>query len=366
MCEKSNILTVMDVTLFFLIFIIIIFFILLFFLWRWQQRTVANLVDLVFARSIKLISDQHQEVMQAEKDRIQKDLAKQQANVTSMLERLENSLKERDESILNSEKERVASFSQLSTQLKTQQESLSELKISTSKLSELLSHNQVRGQWGESIILDLLKANGLVKGVHFVTQQNIENTSLRPDVTLLLPEKTTIAVDVKFPLAQLAHLQHANDQDKKQLQKNFAQAVSLHVKKVAEYIQPAHGTLDFAVLFIPSEMVFSYIHQELPEVIALAMKERVLLVSPSTLLVVALMIRESFKNFVLSDNLREALQALELFLEEWKKQQDLFQSHGRALDTLQRSYEELAGVRTRQLEKRINLIRKATKGILNE
>lgn len=334
-------------------------------LYRWQHQVIPHLLEELFLKSAGLVSDQHRSLMSSEQARIQSDLERQHKSIESMVHRIESTFKERQYLLQQSEKDRSASFATLTEQLQEQRKAVDQLQFSTGKLAELLDHNQMRGQWGETMIEDLLQANGLVEGTHYQRQRIISGTDLIPDISLLLPEKASISIDVKFPFAELITLQNSKtDAEKKQAIKKFGQLVSVHIKKVAEYIQPEHGTLDFSILFIPSEMVFSFINQELPETVQLAMRERVLLVSPFTLIVVALTIRESYRNFLLSDTLREAAVSLESFIGEWKKSKESWEKHGKLLTQLQRSYEEITGARARQLERKVALIEKANKGVL--
>lgn len=336
-----------------------------FLLTRWQQQEAPKMLEQLFARSAGLVSQQNQVLLSSEQERIQADLNRQSRQVENLVKRVEVAIEAKQQEFLHSEKERAASYGSLAAQLEEQRKAVGELQISTKKISELLDHNQSRGAWGESLIEDLLRTNGLIEGTHFVRQKMIEGTELKPDISLLLPEKAKIAVDVKFPLAELIALQKAeNSVARKDLIKRFGTTITNHVDKVAEYIQPTHNTLDFSILFVPSEMVFSFINQELPMVVDYAMKKRVLLVSPFTLIVVALTIRESYRNFLLSDTLRQAAASLQGFMVEWQKSKESWEKHGRLIGQLQKSYEEVTGARARQLEKKAALIEKANKGTL--
>lgn len=332
---------------------------------RWQQKEAPKMLEQLFAKSATLVTQQNQSLLSREQDRIQADLEKQSRQMEGLVRKFETTLEQKHQELKVTEKERAASYANLVAQLEEQRRAVGELQISTKKITELLDHNQSRGAWGESIIEDLLTANGLVEGTHYVRQRMIDGTQYKPDISLLLPEKATIAVDVKFPLAELISLQKAgSEENRKSLTKKFGETISLHIDKVSEYIQPTHNTLDFSIMFIPSEMIFSFINQELSAVVNHAMQKKVLLVSPFTLIVVALTIRESYRNFKLSDTLRQAATSLQGFMVEWEKSKEAWQKHGKLLDQLQRSHEEIVGPRARQLEKRAMQIDRANKGAL--
>ncbi len=332
---------------------------------RWQQQEAPKMLEQLFARSASLVSQQNQALLSGEQERIQADLNRQSRLVENLVKRVETAIESKQREFLLSEKERATSYGNLAAQLEEQRRVVGDLQTSTKRISELLDHNQSRGAWGETIIEDLLRANGLIEGTHYVRQKLLEGTELKPDISLLLPEKAKIAVDVKFPLAELLSLQKAESSvARKDIIKKFGRTITEHIDKVAQYIQPAHNTLDFSIMFIPSEMVFSFINQELPSVVDYAMKKRVLFVSPFTLIVVALTIRESYRNFLLTDTLRQAAVSLQGFMVEWQKNKEAWEKHGRLIGQIEKSFEEITGTRARQLEKKAALIERANKGTL--
>ncbi len=138
--------------------------------------------------------------------------------------------------------------------------------------------------------------------------------------------------------------------------KQFESDLKQKITKVAEYIDPSHDTLDYAIMFVPNEMVFSFINQKYPHLIDLAMTKRVMIVSPFTFLIVARTVMESYRNFMIGDKLKEVVKYVDEFVGEWSKFKSKFEKYGRSLDTLKSDYEELTGTRVRQMERRIERI----------
>ena len=89
--------------------------------------------------------------------------------------------------------------------------------------------------------------------------------------------------------------------------KQFEIDLKKKIDKVAEYIVPEFNTLDYAIMFVPNEMVFSFINQKLPHLVDRALQQRVLLVSPFTFLIVARTVMESYRNFMIGDQLKEVI-----------------------------------------------------------
>jgi len=174
---------------------------------------------------------------------------------------------------------------------------------------------------------------------------------------LLLPDHRLVPVDVKFPFSALQQWAGTDDvAQKKLLVKQFSQDVKKHIDKVGQYIMPEEGTLDYVVLFVPNEAVFSFLNQHLPEVVDYAMSKRVLITSPFTFLIVARTIIESYRNFLLGDKLRGVLEQIDGFVQEWSKYRESLEKFGRAVESLGTSYKELTTTRTNQLEKRVERV----------
>ncbi len=150
-------------------------------------------------------------------------------------------------------------------------------------LKEIFANKQTRGAFGqgrmEAIIRDALPANAF----HF---QHTLSTGARPDCALKLPgDDKILAVDAKFPLEAFSALKEArNEAEKRAAQARVRADLAKHVKDVSErYLLPGE-TQDVAILFVPSESLFAELHQFFDDVIQKAHRARVLIVSPSLLL----------------------------------------------------------------------------------
>jgi len=237
-----------------------------------QQATkpeeLEAVVNQVFGMSIGKITAQSKEVLESEKETIKSDLENKQKAIEKLVKDLHKDLDERQREIRSLERDRTKKFSEITTSLEEHRKIATELRTSTEQLSKVLSNNQKRGQWGERIIEDLLEANGLVEGVHYVRQTSLHNSTLRPDITLLLPNERFVPVDVKFPYSEIQKMAVAETKSAKAGHlKQFGKDLKTKIDKVSEYIDPSHNTLDYAILFVPNEMVFSFINQKFPDLV---------------------------------------------------------------------------------------------------
>lgn len=328
-----------------------------------SQDQIAALVNQVFGLSAQKLIEQNKQVLSGEKEIIQVDLDNKQRAIETLVRQLQDDLKTRQGEIRLLEQDRSEKFNQLKTTLDQHRVETDQLRITTQQLATVLSNNQSRGQWGERIIEDLLIGNGLVEGIHYLKQQKQSTSTQRPDITLLLPNDRNVPVDVKFPYAEIQKMTMAETAAEKQVHlKQFSSNIKGHIDKVSMYIDPAQNTLDYAILFVPNETVFSFINQQLPDIVDLAMAKRVLMVSPFTFLIVARTVIESYRNFMLSDKLRDVVKSVNEFTSEWQKFRDSFEKYGNSLDRLKSDYDDLTTTRVKQMEKKLTKIDKLQQG----
>lgn len=332
---------------------------------EFSQQQMENVVNQVFGLTSQKISEQSRQILQSEKEVIRVDLENKHRSIEKLVQTLHEEITARQTELRTSEFDRNKKFGELSAALEQQRKLSDDLRISTQQLANVLSNNQLRGGWGERIIEDLLRSNGLIEGVHYNKQTHLENTKLRPDITLLLPNQRNVPVDVKFPYSEIQKMALADAKEAKEEHlKQFAVDLKTKVTKVAEYINPEFKTLDFAILFVPNEMIFSFINQRFPDIVDDAMSKRVMIVSPFTFLIVARMIIESYRNFMMEDKLRDIIQYVNEFTGEWDVFKEEFAKFGRSLETLQTGYQKLSTTRTNQMEKKIRKIENYHEGNL--
>lgn len=176
------------------------------------------------------------------------------------------------------------------------QKKITELSSHVVSLQDILVDKRARGAFGE-VQLATLIAN-MIPSSHYSLQYTLSNQK-RADCILFLPEPTgNVVIDAKFPLETYQKLMNtdAASVERKSLQQQFRQDLQKHIKDIAEkYIIP-NETTDGAVMFIPAESIFSEVHANYPEVIAMSQRLKVWLVSPSTLMAVLTTARAVLKD----------------------------------------------------------------------
>ncbi len=166
------------------------------------------------------------------------------------------------------------------------QKKITELSSNVVSLQEVLNDKRSRGAFGE-VQLESLISNTMPQ-THYKMQQHMSNGKIA-DCVLLMPKPTgKIAIDAKFPLEsyrKMTDIQRVKV-ERQEARKQFVKDIRKHIIDIAsKYVLPPE-TADGAVMFIPAESVFAEIHGFHPELIELAHKSKVWLVSPTTLMAI--------------------------------------------------------------------------------
>lgn len=274
-------------------------------------------------------------------------LANQLARVTSVVHEMEQHGAER--------------LGELGAKLESSTAAASELAAVTDTLRSALTSTATRGQWGERMCDDVLRAAGFVEGINYHRQRSTDGAEGRgrPDVTFELPGGKRLHMDVKFPLDNyLRHLECDDDAEAERLADAFVRDVDQRIREVTTraYIDVAGGTLDYVLLFLPNEHVYAFVHERSPDLIDRALGRKVVLCSPLTLFAVLSVIRQSVDAHVVEQRSGQILETLGAFQTQWRKFSEHVDKVGKQLATVQRTYDELAGVRRNQLVRQLDRI----------
>jgi DNA recombination protein RmuC len=252
------------------------------------------------------------------------------------------------------ERERARGFGVLEEQLQRAGEVTRELSTATRTLNQTLSNPTTRGSWGERLASDVLRAAGFVEGLHYHRQRSVSGGRVIPDFTFTLPDERRLHLDVKFPLDNFQRALDCDDEVTRQRHLDaFVRDVRDRVREVGArgYVDPSNGTAAFALLFVPNEAVYAAIHEHDPALIDEAMARRVVLCSPLTLFAVLGVVRQTVEAFAVRQRSDEILDVLGRFEDQWERFVVQLQTLGSRLDSAKRAFDDLDGVRRRQLER---------------
>ena len=165
-------------------------------------------------------------------------------------------------------------------------------KEATNLTNALKGNNKVQGNWGEFILSQILDNSGLRLGYEYDTQVNLTNENnqrLQPDVIVHLPQGGDVVIDSKVTL--VAYERYFNNDEeivKTKALSDHLTAVRNHLKQLSQ--KDYHkligiNSLDYILMFIPVEPAFLCAIDSDPSLINDALKNNIMIVSPTTLLV---------------------------------------------------------------------------------
>ena len=219
---------------------------------------------------------------------LQQQLEALKAAQDSIRETLQKSLQTGQESVSRNLQSSQQVLSRLISQIgELQGTNKQMLQVGTEvrRLQDILSSPKLRGQMGEWSLENLL-AQILPKG-SYELQYTFRDGKV-VDALLHLADYS-VPVDAKFPLPSFERIvKTETDDEKTKLRKQFINDVIKHIDKIAsDYIRPAEGTLDFALMYVPAENVYyetiiKYV-SETKDILQYALEKKVIPVSPNLL-----------------------------------------------------------------------------------
>lgn len=316
------------------------------------------------AESIPTIIQVAKEQLEGEKREIRADLANKKEAIEKLVGRLEQDIQQRQAEIRGLEKERNRQFGEVSKSVEEHRKIAEKLYTSTDSLRRVLSNNQLRGEWGERAAEQILENGGLIEGQHYTRQEQL-GTGTRPDFVILLPDNRKVCVDAKFPFSELLKLSQTEDeQTRRSLQQQFKTSIKEKIKQVTSrgYISEDEGTLDYVILFVPSEVVFGYINKNFPAIVDEAFSKKVIVASPYSFFAIVRTIHQAHRNFYYEQGIRKIVKVMESFKDDYRRFQDEFGKFGEVLGKLQDNYNQITTTRYNRLDLRFRQIEEYRKG----
>lgn len=289
---------------------------------------------------------------------IEVDLQNKKSAIEKMVQQVMDELTKNQNKLEAAEKDRVGSFNGLKEAIENNQRLTQQLKVTADSLKNVLSNNQMRGAFGEKVAEDLLKQAGFVIGTDYTKQESSGES--RPDFTIYLPDKTKINVDSKFPYSNIVKMSETDDPAQKmQYIKLFEQDIKKKITDVSnrDYINPELNTVDFCIVFIPNEMVFSFIYEKFPAVLEEAFVKKIVFAGPFSFTAILRMVRQAYDNFHYQKEVQNIIALIKNFEKEFVKYNEEFEKIGSKIDSLSKQYNEVSTTRSTKLLRIVDKIK---------
>ena len=210
----------------------------------------------------------------------------------------------------------------------------------------LKGESKQQGIWGEMVLERVLEASGLREGEEYereVSLQDSESRRFRPDVIIHLPGDRDIIVDAKTSL--VAYERYVNEEDekqKKQYAKLHLDAVKSHIERLSE---KSYGslegvnTLDFIFMFMPIEGALMLALQTDPALYDRAFSKKIVLVSPTTLLVALRAVENTWRHERQNRNAMEIAKKAGALYDKFVGFAEDLEKIGKQIETVRKTYD---------------------------
>ncbi len=233
---------------------------------------------------LKLVSERFEQHNQT----AQHNLTEREKAVEALVKPLSETLAKFETQVGRVEMERQGTYSALQAQIDLIAKGQTELRGETGRLVQALRSPKTRGRWGELQLRNVLELGGMTQNVDFVEQNSLAGDEglLRPDAIVRLPGGKCVILDAKTPLDAYLSAMEADEASKRLLLEQHARQLRAHAKSLGdkEYWRRLGDTPDIVVMFVPGEAFFAAAIEADPSVFEEALKNRVLIATPMSLL----------------------------------------------------------------------------------
>jgi DNA recombination protein RmuC len=213
------------------------------------------------------------------------DLAQRQEAIQTLVKPLEEQLKIYQQRLQQSDTAQSAAFGEVKKHLETLAQQSQSLSTETLQLRKVLSSNQARGRWGEETLRRVVEAAGMSAHCDFGEQTQLGDS--KPDLIIRLPGDRMIIVDAKVPDLDFLDAINTHDpQRRSAMLEAHATKLKATIRALADRNYPSQFTqaMDYVVMFLPAESLFSAALEGDPDLIIWAAARKIMLATPATLI----------------------------------------------------------------------------------
>lgn len=345
-----------------------------------HNQAALNAKDQAHKELLRAQEERHQEAIEAMEQRFRETMDKVTAQVKTATESMlkdrqkefaESSsnnlgqivtpLRETIEKMKRAMDENTAKQTSMSGEMKANIENMMRqsmaAKESTDELTRVFKHGaKVQGDWGETILDELLQSQGLTNGIHYDTQATIKDASgntvkteegglMRPDIIMHLDQRRELIIDSKVSLtAFMDYVNADNEDDRQRYLKLHVESIQKHVKELSmkdysSYIQPPKVKMDYVIMFVPHTGALWTALGAQPDLWRRAMEKNVFIADEQTLFAALRIINLTWTQIIQAQNHEKvyalANEMLNRVGQFWKE----YEAMGRALKKVNEAYE---------------------------
>jgi DNA recombination protein RmuC len=316
-----------------------------------QEKALADLRDTFKALSADALKQSAPEFLRLAEQSFGKfqetakgDLAQRQEAIKGLVEPLKQQLETYQKNLQQNSVAQSSTLGEVKKQLELLSQQSTTLANETQQFRLVLHSNQARGKWGEETLRRVVEAAGMSAHCDFYEQtSSAEN---RPDLVVKLPGDRFIIVDAKVPdFDFLTALDSAEPVKRAEALVAHATKLKGTIRALAERDYPRQfpNALDYVVLFVPAESLFSAALEGDHDLIVWAAEKRILLATPASLIALLRSVSVSWQQHAQTENAQKIAEAAqELFVRVVTFTEHLEKIRG-GLDTANRAFNQAVG-----------------------
>jgi DNA recombination protein RmuC len=286
-----------------------------------QEKVLADLRDTFKALSADALKQSAPEFLRLAEQSFGKfqetakgDLAQRQEAIKGLVEPLKQQLEAYQKNLQSNSAAQSSALGEVKKHLETLAQSNQALAQETQQFRLVLHSNQARGRWGEETLRRVVEAAGMSAHCDFTEQTSSGEN--RPDLVVKLPGDRFIIVDAKVPDFDFLNALESAEPVKR------AEALAAHaaklkgtIKALAERDYPLQfpNALDYVVLFVPAESLFSAALEGDHDLIIWAAEKRILLATPASLIALLRSVSVSWQQHAQTENAQKIAEAAQEF-----------------------------------------------------
>ena len=231
-------------------------------------------------------------------------------------------------------------------------------KKSVDELTRAFRHgSKVQGDWGETVLCELLESQGLTPGIQYDVQPVIKDAAgnvvrsdagntMRPDVILHLDTRRDVIIDSKVSLtAYMDYVNAENDADRQKFLKAHIESIQKHVKELSakdysSYVQPPKVRMDYVIMFVHHSGALWAALDKQPDLWRKAMEQNVFIADEQTLFAALRIINLTWTQIAQAQNHERVYALASEMLDRVGQFMKKYEAIGKALDNAVKSYDE--------------------------
>ena len=286
-----------------------------------QEKAIADLREAFKALSADALKQIQPEFLERAKQTLatfqeaaKGDLKERQESIKVLVEPLKQQLETYQKNLQQSAAAQFSTLGEVRKQLELLSQQSASLAQETQQFRLVLHSNQARGRWGVETLRRVVEAAGMSAHCDFTEQTTAGDN--RPDLVVKLPGERVIIVDAKVPDFDFLNALEIADAAKR------AEALAAHATKLKgtiraladrDYPRQFANSLDYVVLFLPAESLFSAALEGDRDLIVWAAEKRILLATPASLIALLRSVAVSWQQHAQTENAQKIAEAAQEF-----------------------------------------------------